>query len=644
MLETFDLILVPTRNCNLDCSYCPVDKREESLDADRAEAAVRAFIEAGGRSVRLTGGEPLLAWPVVRRIVEETAGLIGRGIDAKLEICTNGTLLDREKLSFLDRPWITIVLSLDGSMETYTANRFGRRTAEGRETYLRLLDVAAGLVRRGNYVVTQTMAPGAGAKGGLFDDFLFLWNLGIRNFNFLPVYYRTWKDAQLRELEKGLGLIARYLGPHVSSGRARVRNAEKKGLIPLFGHALCLDADGGLYYTNAVLLRRMRASRRMLKIADGLGAAAGLPESLPDPGLIESAVRRAFPARVLRSNAKVDRRLSAFVAKLRERPKEPAAPSRRKAAQTAGRKRPERLELHLSYRCTNDCVFCSEHHRIETFRARPVTAAEAFSALVKHCAAGGSHVNFTGGEPTLHPHFIPLLSGAKNLGLRTYIGTNGVMLAREEFARAALPLIDELSLSLHGPDAKTHDAATGRKGSFRDIMAAAGLARRISPAAELMANMVVTKLNFKHVPAVIFLCAKLGARQVLISNPSPEGKALDCYADIVVRLADWRGALDEIVAAGDSNDVIIRFFGLPLCILGDWKQKSNDLFFDPRVTVERARRPNGRTGMSTIVTRRPRRGRRSVRACGRCVYKDLCGGVFTHYVRLFKDNEIEPIR
>ncbi|MFH1434693.1 MAG: radical SAM protein [Pseudomonadota bacterium] len=641
MLEPFDLILVPTRNCNLRCRYCPVDKREEGLDAETSAAAVTAFVSGGGRSVRLTGGEPLLAWPVVERIVEETAGLIDKGMDAKLEICTNGTLLDREKLASLDRPWITIVLSLDGGLETHTANRFGRAAPGGRETFLRLLDIAAVLVRRGGYVVTQTIAPRKEAS--LFDDFLFLWNLGIRNFNFLPVYYRTWKEAQLRDLEKGLGLIARYLGPHVSSGRARVRNAEKKGVIPLFGHALCLDSDGGLYYTNAVLLGRMRASRRALKIADGFSAASGLPESLPDRSLIASSVRRSFPAWVLRSNAKVDRRLSAFVSMLKELPEKPASPFRPGAAKPGKRKRPERLELHLSYRCTNDCVFCSEHDRIGEFHARPVTAAEAFGALITHRRAGGSHVNLTGGEPTLHPLFIPLLSGAKTLGLRTYVGTNGVMLAGEQFARAALPFIDELSLSVHGPDEKIHDAATGRTGSHRDITAAAGHAVRINPAVELMANMVVTKLNFKHVPAVISLCARLGARQVLVSNPSPEGRALERYAEIAVRLADWRGALDEIVAAGDGKDVIIRFFGIPLCVLGDWKQKSNDLFFDPRVTVERANRAGGRTGMSTIVTRRPRRGRRYVVACGRCAYKDLCGGVFTHYVRLFKDSEIEPI-
>ena len=130
-------------------------------------------------------------------------------------------------------------------------------------------------------------------------------------------------------------------------------------------------------------------------------------------------------------------------------------------------------------------------------------------------------MNLTGGEPTLHPLFIPLLSGAGELGLRTYIGTNGVMLGREEFARAALPRIDELSLSLHGADASTHDAATGRKGSFQDILAAARLARKLSPATILMVNMVVTRMNIRQAEAVVSLCAELGVLQVLMSNPSP---------------------------------------------------------------------------------------------------------------------------
>ena len=32
-----------------------------------------------------------------------------------------------------------------------------------------------------------------------------------------------------------------------------------------------------------------------------------------------------------------------------------------------------RLELHLTYTCPERCVFCSEEHRMEAFKAFPLT-------------------------------------------------------------------------------------------------------------------------------------------------------------------------------------------------------------------------------------------------------------------------------
>jgi len=305
--------------------------------------------------------------------------------------------------------------------------------------------------------------------------------------------------------------------------------------------------------------------------------------------------------------------------------------------------RPERLELHLSYRCTNDCIFCSERHRLEIFQGRDVSAVDAWRALERHRSAGGSHVNFTGGEPTIHPSFISLLEGARNLGLRVYVGTNGVMLGREEFAARAAGLIDELSLSIHGPDASIHEAGTRKEGSFGDIVRAAALARKHNPRLQLMANVVVTGINFDHVRATIRLCADLGVSQVLLSNPSPEGRAKDHYEDLVVRLDRWKGAVGPAARLADELGLTLRFFGLPACALGESRTRSNDFFFDPRITVERSRRGGGRAGLSTIITRHPRRGRRKVKACGRCRYNDLCGGIFGDYVKIYKEEKVDPI-
>ncbi len=93
-----DLRVSVTDRCNFRCQYCmpaegmPWIPREEILSFEEIERLVRMLVDIGVRSVRLTGGEPL-----VRR---EFPALVGRlraieGIE-DLSLTTNGYLLDAQ--------------------------------------------------------------------------------------------------------------------------------------------------------------------------------------------------------------------------------------------------------------------------------------------------------------------------------------------------------------------------------------------------------------------------------------------------------------------------------------------------------------------------------------------------------------------
>jgi len=630
-----ELLVVPTRRCNLSCPYCPVEKRGGALDPAAAARAAGAFLASGGGRVRLTGGEPLLAWETVARVVEAAAPYAAGRAGALLEVCTNGTLLDGERLSLLDRPWIGLVVSVDGGWETMRAGRLAGRG--GRAAFERLRALLADPRRAGRLVVTQTIAPRP--RGGAFDDFLFLWGSGARRFNFLPVYYRRWGAAERRALADDLAAIAGFVGPFVAAGAAEVRNLSARGPAPLFSRALCLDADGAVYFSNAHLLAAVAGEAHRLRLSDGLEGIDGKLAAFDGEARLAAALRASFGADVLRANRAVDAHLDRFVEALRAAgARRPAAPPAR-----AARGRPERLELHLSYRCTNDCVFCSERARMRRFARSPVRAIEAWRAIERHARAGGRHLNLTGGEPTLHPAFTPLLEGAKALGLRTYVGTNGARTCDPAFAARALPFVDELCLSIHGPDEETHRALTGRPGGLGRLLETARNAGRSAPRPVLMANMVVTRRNAAGARRALGLCASIGASQLLVSNPSPEGRALERYRRIVLPLGRWPALAEELARAADGLGVVVRFFGLPFCALGEARMKSNDLYFDPRVTVERRAGRGGAAAMGAAVTRHPRRGRVHLPACRGCSMRRLCGGVFGEHVRVMGSGGVHAI-
>ncbi len=136
-----------TDKCNLRCIYCmpegglPWLRREEILSYEEIAEIVCAAASVGVRTIRLTGGEPL-----VRRNLSRLVAAIAAtpGID-DVAISTNGLLLEEQLAELLAAGLRRINLSLD----TLREDRFeaiARRP--GLRTVLRAIDaaLAAGLV------------------------------------------------------------------------------------------------------------------------------------------------------------------------------------------------------------------------------------------------------------------------------------------------------------------------------------------------------------------------------------------------------------------------------------------------------------------------------------------------------------------
>lgn len=302
--------------------------------------------------------------------------------------------------------------------------------------------------------------------------------------------------------------------------------------------------------------------------------------------------------------------------------------------------RMRRLELHVTYTCPERCVFCSEDHRMATFNRFPVTWGRVATVLRTHASRGVTNVHLTGGEPTIHPRFVDILRMAKKLGMRTSVGTIGTMIARDDFAEQAMPFLDEALFSLHGPDAATHDALTRREGSFETVTRAIANARRLRPDFGLFVNTVATRWNIEKLPETVAFAASLGAKLIVVSNTTPEGAAYDSYEQLAVPLATLRRVLPTVPAR--AGDAVLRFFGVPMCVLGEHQMLSNDLHWDPRVTVEWARTED-KAVFDGIYSWTPARKRTHVAACEGCALTDVCMGVYDRYAELWSTDELSAV-
>ena len=299
----------------------------------------------------------------------------------------------------------------------------------------------------------------------------------------------------------------------------------------------------------------------------------------------------------------------------------------------------QRLELHLTYTCPEKCLFCSEEHRMNRYRKFPITWGRVAKVLRMHAERGVRNVHLTGGEPTIHPRFIQVLKLAKKLGMRTSIGTIGTRLCKPDFAQKALPYLDEALFSIHSHIPEEHNRLTQREGSFKRVVSALENCVSIKPGFGAYVNIVLTKINQESITETVDFVVRKGARLVVISNTTPEGAGEDSYSELAPSLIDLRRILQQVPAR--SKGVPVRFFGVPMCVLGPYATWSNDLHWDPRVTVEWASEP-GKVVFDGIYSWTPARRRVHAPECQSCSRNTVCMGIFDQYVKLWPTSALKP--
>lgn len=118
--------------------------------------------------------------------------------------------------------------------------------------------------------------------------------------------------------------------------------------------------------------------------------------------------------------------------------------------------------IEVNSHCNLDCPICFAD-------ARPgfsLTLAQVERMLDRFVALEGEPevVQFSGGEPTIHPDILPMLRLAKQKGIRVVmLNTNGIRIARDDRFLAALADIrPTIYLQFDGFAAQTHQAMRGK--------------------------------------------------------------------------------------------------------------------------------------------------------------------------------------
>ena len=133
MLANFTSLFmyVVTLRCDHSCPYCQVsrqslDRHAYDMKPDAAERAIDFMFQSPSRSIKVEfqGGEPLLNFSLIRRIVERVESRNeSEGRDLQFVIATNLAPLTDDMLAYCRGHQILISTSLDGPSDLHNLNR-----------------------------------------------------------------------------------------------------------------------------------------------------------------------------------------------------------------------------------------------------------------------------------------------------------------------------------------------------------------------------------------------------------------------------------------------------------------------------------------------------------------------------------------
>ncbi len=218
--------------------------------------------------------------------------------------------------------------------------------------------------------------------------------------------------------------------------------------------------------------------------------------------------------------------------------------------------------VRLTFDCNNRCVFCldSDTHDGE-MRDREDVKKQILDGRRK----SATRLILSGGEPTIHPNYVDFIKlGARSGYRKIQTVTNGRLFSYPEFLNKCLDAgLGEITFSLHGPNAKIHDALVGVKGAFEQETQ--GLKNAIADGRPIVnVDVVINRANVKHLTEMLDLFISFGVREFDLLQVVPFGRAFTEGRDtLFYDLEEMRPYLLAAFAYSRRDDLHIWFNRFP---------------------------------------------------------------------------------
>lgn len=188
---------------------------------------------------------------------------------------------------------------------------------------------------------------------------------------------------------------------------------------------------------------------------------------------------------------------------------------------------PSNIQMEITKACNLKCYYC---YRLagKNEIVQPIPTDQLLYKLTELANFGISSIEITGGEPTIHPDFIKIISLCYEKFVLIGLLTNGTLLD-EQLIKDLEPFKDKLaiSVSLDSHIPQIHDKRRGMVGAFEKttnaikLLSEHGFLTRVA--------MVIDKENWTNIEPTIILAKELGASTFGYTPILPFGRGKNSF-------------------------------------------------------------------------------------------------------------------
>ena len=313
--------------------------------------------------------------------------------------------------------------------------------------------------------------------------------------------------------------------------------------------------------------------------------------------------------------------------------------------------------------CNLRCKHC--YQNASKPLSNELTLKEKLKLIDELDKVGVPSIALSGGEPTIHPDFLPVVKAASSKGMYVAVATNGWRFADMDFLKKVKDSgLRYVEVSIDSANPRKHDEFRGVEGSWKRAVKALENAVKLNMSAAMAVTL--TRHNITEIDDILDLAEDIGVKRVVFFNFIPVGRGkeiMDLDLDPILRenvlrklyFESRRRGLEVLSTAPQYGRVVLQCSGGKVAAPTHFVARS-----DPGVTalaefiggcgagrIYCAIQPNGdvtpcvflpivvgnvryksfkHIWQKTPLLLKLRDKENLKGTCGRCPYKNVCGG------------------